>query len=63
MRKVLFATLLTLLGTMLVLAPTVSLQAQRLTGSALVTILDPSGASVPDARATVTSKDEVSRWK
>ena len=56
MRKVLFATLLTLLGIMLVLAPATG-YAQRLTGSALVTILDPSGASVPDARATVTSKD------
>ena len=57
MRKVLFATLLTMLGVMLVLAPA-SGYAQRLTGSAVVTILDPSGAAVPDARATITSKDK-----
>ena len=52
MRKVPFATFLTLLGIMLVLAPATMLHAQRLTGSATITILDPSGASVPDARAT-----------
>jgi hypothetical protein len=58
MRKILFATFLTLLAAMLVLAPATSLFAQRLTGSANVEILDPSGAAVPDARATVTSKDK-----
>ena len=58
MRKVLFATLLTLLGIVLVLAPATNLLAQRLTGSATVQILDPSGAAVPGARATVTSKDK-----
>ena len=58
MRKVLFATFLTLLGILLVLVPAASLHAQRLTGSATVTILDPSGASVPDARATVTRRDK-----
>ena len=58
MRKLMFATFLTLLGAMIVLAPTTSLFAQRLTGSATVEILDPSGAAVPDARATLTSKDK-----
>jgi hypothetical protein len=58
MRKILFATFLTLLGAMIVLAPTTSVFAQRLTGSATVEILDPSGAAVPDARATLTSKDK-----
>jgi hypothetical protein len=58
MRKVLFATFLTLVGILLVLVPATSLHAQRLTGSATVTILDPSGASVPDARATVTRRDK-----
>ena len=57
MRKVLFATFLTLLGIMLVLVPASNLLAQRLTGSASVEILDPSGAAVPDARATVASRD------
>jgi hypothetical protein len=57
MRKVWFATFLTLLGVVMVLAPSALLHAQRLTGSATVTILDPSGASVPNARANVTSKD------
>jgi Carboxypeptidase regulatory-like domain len=58
MRKVLFATFLTLLGIMLVFAPATMLHAQRLTGSATITILDPSGASVPDARAIITSKEK-----
>ena len=58
MRKILFATFLTLLVGMLVLAPATNLYAQRLTGSAVVEILDPSGAAVPDARATVTRKDK-----
>jgi hypothetical protein len=58
MRKILFATFVTLLGALLVLAPATSLFAQRLTGSANVEILDPSGAAVPDARAAVTSKDK-----
>ena len=40
------------------LAPATNLLAQRLTGSATVQILDPSGAAVPGARATVTSKDK-----
>src|SRR5690242_5898546 len=56
MRKLLVATLLFLLGAM-ILAPT-GLMAQRLTGSATLQILDPSGASVPDARATLTSKEK-----
>ncbi len=58
MRKALFATFLTLLGIGLVLTPATNLLAQRLTGSATVQILDPSGAAVPGARATVTSKDK-----
>ena len=58
MRKILFATFVTLLAAVLILAPATSVFAQRLTGSATVEILDPSGAAVPDARAAVTSKDK-----
>ncbi len=58
MRKLLFSTLSILLGVMIVLAPTGTLMAQRLTGSATLQILDPSGAAVPDARATLTSKEK-----
>ncbi len=57
MRKILFATVLTLLGITLVLMPATDLLAQRLTGSAAIQVLDPSGATVPNARATVSSKD------
>ena len=58
MRKLLFSTLSILLGVMIVLAPTGTLMAQRLTGSATLQILDPSGATVPDARATLTSREK-----
>ena len=58
MRKILFATFLTLLGLTLVLFPASNLMAQRLTGSATIQILDPSGASVPGARVTLTSKEK-----
>ena len=58
MRKIWIATFLTLFGMMLVLAPSANLLAQRLTGSATVEVLDPSGAAVPEARATLTSKDK-----
>ena len=58
MRKIWIATFLTLFGIMLVLAPSANLLAQRLTGSATVEVLDPSGAAVPEARATLTSKDK-----
>ncbi len=57
MRKLWFATVLTLLGITLVLMPGTDLLAQRLTGSAALEVLDPTGATVPNARATVTSKD------
>jgi hypothetical protein len=58
MRKLSFATFVTLFALMLVLIPASNLLAQRLTGSAIVQVLDPSGAAVPDARATLTSKEK-----
>jgi hypothetical protein len=58
MRKLSFATFVTVFALMLVLIPASNLLAQRLTGSAIVQVLDPSGAAVPDARATLTSKEK-----
>jgi hypothetical protein len=57
MQKALYATFLTLFGLVLTFAPATDLRAQRLSGSATITVLDPSGAAIPAARATVTSKD------
>jgi outer membrane receptor protein involved in Fe transport len=51
MRRLLFALLLALLF------PATSLMAQRLTGSASVQVLDPTGKAVSDAKAVISNSD------